>query len=122
MKLKKQLQKLERIASSLGFGVIYSNETNCSATDKVISVNANYTLRNKIYALAHEIGHAETLPDCQAAFGRLTPSGCDRSWSTREAEFCAWLAADLFANDLNFYDKYYLQFKHAHLASYYQKD
>ena len=113
------LKDLEREAEQFGYRVLYKGTNRCTVYNATITVDPRQTQPNKVYALAHEVGHAKTLLSCHRQFGGLTKTGNDKSWSTLEAEFQAWEYADRLMKRFDMYDSHYLKFKHSSLAKYY---
>lgn len=54
-----ELDKLKQISANMGFQVLMSTEDRCNFTKNLISLNRNRVIRNRVYILAHELGHVQ---------------------------------------------------------------
>lgn len=52
-----EFKNLKTHAKDLGYPVIMGTEDRCDFTKKHISLNRNRVIRNRVYVLAHELGH-----------------------------------------------------------------
>jgi hypothetical protein len=120
MNLSNAFDKLKEKAAKLGYTVQIKGFNQCAVHNKLITIDPRQRLENKLYALAHEIGHARTLRGLRRKFGCLTKHGNDKTWSTLESEFIAWHHADIMMKELDLYQREYIRFKHAALGCYYR--
>jgi len=120
MAIHQELKRLEGVAKNLGYEVVYCSRNRCVVDHKIITLDSRQSAIHKVFALAHEIGHAKTLQKCKKELKCLTREGNDRSWSTLESEFRAWAYADNLVRNMAMYSRDYLKFKHFHFGSYYR--
>lgn len=108
------------LASSLGYVVKNGREDEIVLEDKIIHINNTQSKFNQIIGLAHELGHAITLPACIEKFGSRALRGQPKHWPSLEAELLAWSAADILMDMLGMYDADYVKLKHTFLRRYYR--
>ena len=120
MRLRASTVKLKRLAHDLGYSIRPANVDMCDVPTKTIKINPRHSPRNRVYLLAHELGHAKTLRKCARKFGHALADKSEKSYAVREAEFLAWNYADGLMQQFGLYNKKYLQFKHSMLRLYYR--
>jgi len=108
------------LAGHLGFKVVDGKEDLILIEDKIITINPRQPTFKKIIGLAHELGHAVTLPACVEQFGKRVIYGNVKYWPSLEAELLAWSAADAFMGMLGLYNNKYVKLKHTFLRGYYR--
>ena len=118
--MPRNFKKLEGLANKLGYKVRLNRVNQCSVHDKLIKIDSRQRSDRRVFALAHELGHAKTLLTCKRKLGCLTSRGNDNTWSTLEAEFVAWEYADKEVKLLGLYGRDYLKFKHREFGAYYR--
>ncbi len=120
MRLRDKAAKLRCVARNLGYSIKPGNGSMCDVPTETIKIDPKQTLRNSIYTLAHEIGHAKTLSSCGRKFGKALADKSEKSYAVLEAEFKAWERANALVQQMGLYDKKYLKFKHHLLRLYYK--
>jgi len=109
---------------SLGYVVRPGLNNACMFSIKEVTYNNNQRYLKKIYAIAHELGHAATIGACKDEFGEKVITGRSDYTATRwyilEAELRAWEFAEYLGRKFGFYGPKMLKYKHSCLRSYYR--
>lgn len=114
-KLKILIKKVE----DHGFSVRYGNKDECMINSKLLIIHGRQKTINKIFSLAHEFGHALTIPKCIGELGSESFYKRYGSWPSLEYEIKAWIAADKLVRKLRLYTSEYIAYKHKCLRSHY---
>lgn len=118
------LNKLISLAKLKGVSTkLLNTNTDYDGNDKTIRLNSQLSMENKIFCLAHEIGHHI----CDEKYKRMLLkqvnrgllSATDNSMYQKEDEINAWNYANKLAEKYGFYTKEYLRFKHKRIRTYY---
>lgn len=104
----------------MGYNVVNGKEDEIVLEDKVVHINRNQSKFNQIIGLAHELGHAITLPPLMEKFGKRVLGGPPKHWPSLESELAAWSAADVLMDCLGLYTEEYVKLKHKFLRRYYR--
>ena len=93
---RKRLELLTAYAEERGWHVDFdpTPEEECDPAQRLISINGAASARTQVYALLHELGHAEQ----PALTGRLFQAG---AWGELEAELDAWVRGWRIAESLS---------------------
>jgi len=113
--------RLENIAKDLKLTIKSGRKTKCDLDNKVIKINPKNKLINKIYLLAHELGHAMSLSQCIDDWGLARVCHTKITREKLESELLAWYRADKLIKGIDLYNEDYLKLKHKCLKSYYLK-
>lgn len=119
---KAAFQELKELAKLLGMDVKTGLESEVIWEESCIKVACNLKPRNKVYDLAHELGHILADRSYSSDLQEKFDSPASGTVWELEDEFRAWGYADSLLEQLNsrFIDEEYLQRKHNKLKSYYR--
>jgi Zn-dependent peptidase ImmA (M78 family) len=122
MNLYKKFLRLEQYANKLGYKVLPGKYAVCYDKSKVKCIHINYrcSIKNRIFCLAHEIGHALTIASYEQEMGSCLKRSSESQWPVLERELHAWAKADKLLRKLKLYTADYLKYKHACLRTYYR--
>lgn len=116
--LKRAYRGLKKYAERRKYTVLPGRSNECKLSVKLITIKTNQKMYKKVFALAHEIGHAIRDPKSIQELGTASYFAHGQ-WMEFEYEQRAWEFADKLAKRYEVYTKEYLQYKHACLKSYY---
>lgn len=116
--LKRAYRELKKYAEQRKYTVLPGRSNECKLSIKLITIKTNQKMYKKVFALAHEIGHAIRDPKNIQELGTASYFAHGQ-WMEFEYELRAWEFADKLAKRYEVYTKEYLQYKHACLKSYY---